>query len=182
MEKKGFLLGEFTLKIIIAVFSILILIYLLFSIYKNFSDDSATANAKATIEKIYQNINLVYNSKEVDKSVHYIIQGPKSWYLVYFGKGSLKPDVCGREPCLCICKKDNVEKCDESGACRILNPDKVDEVKGTILSSSIAIVPPTEIIIKMEKEGILITKKPDAAEEKKLNDLLKEPIRRRGEI
>ena len=93
MNKRGFLLGEETLKIVIAVICIGFLVYFLFSIYYN-SKDKNFELAEASVQKIVD---------EADSGgIEVIIYNPEEWYILNYQNS------------LCICKEP--DKCD-SGAC-----------------------------------------------------------------
>ncbi len=120
-NKKGFLLAEETLKIVIAVIAIGLLIYLLFSLYYNSQKNEKLEQAEASLEIILGETNS--DGAEVE------IYNPESfeafgWKIVSFSNSGL-PNSCsnlGWSNCLCICKSqlvgDNIEECDEEGICR----------------------------------------------------------------
>ena len=68
MNRKGFLLGEFTIKIIISILAIVLLIYLLFSMYSTFSAKNEIKKAQALL----QNLVDYYNYRQVHSTTHEI--------------------------------------------------------------------------------------------------------------
>ena len=124
-QRKGFLLAEETLKIIIAVICIGFLAYLLFSIYQNNSNSKNLDFAKSTLSSVSDAINSKLASVD--------IYNPDGWVLDvwphtvttggFLGLGattkSRTPLSCenlGWNSCLCICSKDTPDSCD-SGTC-----------------------------------------------------------------
>lgn len=119
MNKRGFLLGEETLKIIIALICIVFLIYLLSALYFNYRDNKDLEMAKASLEHLIKEINA--GSTEVE------IYNPDGWYVSSWA-GDDKPDSCstlGWDNCICICEdlvryKVNIDiatECDKKGTC-----------------------------------------------------------------
>lgn len=92
-DKKGFLLGEFTLKTIIAVLCLVLLFMLLLSIYNAFKDAS-TVRAESTLEEVISLMNKVPD-KGTEK---YILLEPKGWKFVFHENGMA--DCIGS--CLCL--------------------------------------------------------------------------------
>ncbi|MEK6841582.1 MAG: hypothetical protein AABX91_00325 [Nanoarchaeota archaeon] len=124
MNKKGFLLAEETLKIVIAVISIGLLAFLLFSLYNNGKNAKDLEFAKESIDFLVQGINA--ESTLID------VYNPKGWNIgtwphdVETGIAMFKttqfqfPKSCsnlGWNKCICICKEDNAESCDGEGVC-----------------------------------------------------------------
>ena len=54
--KKAFLLGEFTLKVIMAVLSLTLLLYLLFTIYGIYQGNEKIREAESTLDLIIETI------------------------------------------------------------------------------------------------------------------------------
>lgn len=103
MIKRGFLLAEQTLKIVLALIALSFLIFFLISLYfSNISNvklkqaEQILIESDESIEKSIQNLN-DGGSKEL------VIDNPKGWYL--FGFTDLKPKVCEGANCLCICDR-----------------------------------------------------------------------------
>jgi len=105
-NKKGFLLGESTLKIIIAVIAIGLLLLLLYKLYDSFSGSAKIREARETLDKIIEKMNLL----EKGESVNLVLVKPTPggatpWYVVYFSENDDRPSKCVDEKnCLCICR------------------------------------------------------------------------------
>jgi hypothetical protein len=122
MNKKAFLLGEETLKIIIAVIAISFLIYFLVTLYYSNVNDKKVKQAEETLLRTEEIINGIFNEEVIEQD----LVNPSGWYLFGFTADS-KPNSCGGKNCLCIC--DNAwdtkegkfqrqeQKCDEKGFC-----------------------------------------------------------------
>jgi len=83
-DKHGFLLGEETLKIILAVISIGFLIYFLGALYYNGVKDKELDLAKASLEHLVEEINA--GATEVE------IYNPKGWVIL------------SKDDLVCICE------------------------------------------------------------------------------
>jgi len=92
MNKKGFLLGEFTLKIIIAVLSISLLVYLLFGLYGIYAGNKEVQEAKDTLKKVVELL------RDSEKERTYILLEPKK---SIFGFSEAPFGSCLNN-CLCI--------------------------------------------------------------------------------
>ena len=134
-SKKGFLLAEESLKIIIAVICLLFLSGFLLKIYSDSQDKKDLEFAKASIMKINEDINKGLPDSEG-------IQNPQSgigifWILSIWPYGDEKiiPKSCsnvGWSRCICICgvrfftgftRQGLSDRCDVSGACLELKKD-----------------------------------------------------------
>lgn len=121
MKKKGFLLAEETLKIVIAVICIGFLIYLLFSLYFKSKESKDLELAKESLDYLIQEVNLQHTTVE--------IYNPKGWYILSWPHTASKwtigippkitktgvPNYCnnlGWDKCICICKEDFQDNCD----------------------------------------------------------------------
>lgn len=120
-SKKGFLLANETLKIIIAVICIGFLIYLLSMIYLS----KTGANKKVEAEKNLERVEEIIDSLGIDESERQAIGNPKAWHIFSF-TGLEKPNSCAGQSCLCICGKAldidgqfnrQIKKCDSDGVC-----------------------------------------------------------------
>jgi len=152
-NKKGFLLGEETLKIVVALICIIFLIYFLTSIYFSNATQKKRIEATNSIERISQII-----SDSTINEENYEIPNPSGWYLFSFI--SQVPNSCSNENCICICDKvydiplrDNVaaqfKECDTNGACKqVFGLNKFKAIK-------ISSPPLTNILIKKEN-GVTI--------------------------
>ncbi len=141
MNERGFLLGEETIKIIIAVICIVGLIALVVGVYNNFSRNKEMEYAKASLDNLMNQINI--QNTEVD------IYNPNNWFISSFpqkdsGGNSILPKSCssvGWKSCLCIYKLSNAlklnvaESVEKEGVCR----QSDFEVVGTIYPTSTVI-------------------------------------------
>jgi hypothetical protein len=137
MNKKAFLLGEETVKIVIAVICIVFLIALLVSIYF-----SATGNQqKVEAEKVMENvlvpeINKVNMGGETNAD-GILIPNPAGWYAFSFADGDKKPNTCSGQNCICLCKDiwfkifdRQIKECSNKGVCEIVsNLKNFDKIK-----------------------------------------------------
>jgi len=157
MNKKGFLLGEQTLKIIIAVICLLLLAFLLFMIYSSLDAKHKLEQAKSSMEMI----ELALDEAKQNGEAEVVILGPTVrkklspakvgeaidiWWVIAFPAekvglpGTVTPKTCvlnGWENCLCICESnfngladltDNA--CDKIGICTELDKKAITEYEG----------------------------------------------------
>ena len=90
MNKRGFLLGEETIKIIIALLGIMILIYLLTAFYLNTSKSNKIKQAQSSLDAIFQHIEI---AKRQGNS-NFPIFVPTRWYLFTYSVLDEKPSLC----------------------------------------------------------------------------------------
>jgi hypothetical protein len=163
MNKKGFLLAEETLKIIIAVVCISLLIYLLVSIYNNKVGGEDKLLAKGVLDRTQEIISSLQNGQSEKQDL--VNPEPRTlsgaWYFLTFTGNSIKPNTCLNENCVCICPNAldyndrfnrQQKKCAEKGVCLIA---------GNLMNSNIKIEiegvdNPKYIRIKKDKGLILI--------------------------
>ena len=160
-NKKGFMLGEFTLKVIVAVLCIALLIYLLFAIYSIFTSSSEIGQAKASLDIVVQGIGIASSGSEGEFNT--VITEPSSWLILYYSAENVRrPLRCGSNACICMCKekgmldlKDQEEICDSEsdGTCAITSNNV--EIAGQSLKIEEAV----DILIKKEGAKIVISKK-----------------------
>ena len=124
-DKRGFLLAEETLKLILAVISIGVLAYLLFALYSSNKDSKELVLAKASLNSFFEATNV--QATEID------IYNPSRWYLNSWpnsytsgalfwkkteeGKIPVSCSNLGWGSCICLCEDNNPDSCDENGAC-----------------------------------------------------------------
>ena len=124
IDKKGFLLAEETLKIILAVIAIGFLAFLLFSLYNANKTAKDLELAEESLDFLVQEINA--QRAEVE------IYNPKGWIISSWPLGQL-PQSCsnlGWDNCMCICKNNilrssELNECNIAGAC-LENPQKFE--------------------------------------------------------
>jgi hypothetical protein len=140
LNKRGNLLPEEVLKIVIAVICIGFLVFLLVSLYFSITGEQKSKEAEAVIKgkngiaEEVQRINAggAYNEQG------FLIPNPAGWYLFSFTEDK-KPNSCGGINCLCICEdviyildwqKRLLNKCDEKGTCAtVSNLKEFDKIK-----------------------------------------------------
>ncbi len=178
-NKKGFLLGEHTLKVVIAVLCLLLLFYLLFSLYSNSQDERNLQLAGATLGELVEKME----EAKVEGESEAIILNPspdsflekafqEEWWIIawpYKGEGT-KPTQCQRDYCVCICvipsnyesflnlfniRKKSLEECNSLGICKSFD-EKIEVINKPIPIKD----PPINLDIKYgDKEGFEISKK-----------------------
>jgi hypothetical protein len=156
MNKKGFLLGEETLKIVLSVIAIGFLVFFLVSLYYSYSSDKDLKLAESSLEYLIDEINL--GREEVE------IYNPKGWGIISFQSGSF-PEEClsaGWESCICICNqpagavKTYITSCNGGGTC--LENDFA--IKGeSILELPNVIEINSPLILTINHEGKEVNKK-----------------------
>ena len=157
-NKKGFLLGEEGLKLIIAVIVLVFLIYFLVSLYMAQSVNKEKEEAKASLKKIIEAIRSQNDNSNI------FLFNPKDWLLVSFVKGEIEPVQCFKENCICVCpithkyffiKNKFSVSCNRKGVCekvsgiRKFNSIKIKESKNGITKIKIE-KKNKEVIIKNE--------------------------------
>ncbi|MFA5953660.1 MAG: hypothetical protein WC812_03640 [Candidatus Pacearchaeota archaeon] len=163
-NKNGMLLASEVIKIVLGLIGIILLVWLLSAIYFSNIDQKRLLQAKSTIERISENINLIqYNSTFVGK-VNEI--SPLKWSIFSFVGDVRKPDSCSNSNCLCICdsvREDYLvytaenrqeKECSEDGTCLIIeNLNSFEEIPIEKLSNGF-----TNIQIKKVNNKIEVTK------------------------
>ena len=152
MNKRGFLLAEETLKILIAVISIGSLVYFLTALYFNNQDKKDLELATSSLEHLMEEINA--GNSEVE------IYNPKGWSVLswpYDGEYPLSCENVGWSSCICICKnpwfketKKFENNCNDIGIC-------LENSEGFMISRIINIDNPP-ITLNIDKENKKITK------------------------
>lgn len=111
MYKRGMLLAEEVLKIILAVIAIGVLIYLLTSLYNSGGDSKEMQFAEASLNKIVDKIEL--GEEQVT------VYNPEGWWI--FNEQNL-----GK---LCICKDNDYSSCSEEGICLDSQFETLQEIR-----------------------------------------------------
>lgn len=99
MNKKGFLLVEETLKIVIALISITFLVYFLVSLYTTNQNNKNLELAKASLEHLIGEVNSDVTQVE--------IYNPPGWVIISWPFKGERPNSCsnlGWVNCLCVCE------------------------------------------------------------------------------
>ena len=157
-NRKGFLLAEETLKIILAVISIGFLVYFLSALYFANQDSEELEQAEASLEHLIEGINSEIEEVE--------IYNPDGWWIASWPYEKIIPNSCsnlGWKNCICIYPKGlssidakgSAENSDEKGVCKEI-------LKRTIIisiekkQSPIKIEnPPLKLNIKYDDEIII---------------------------
>jgi hypothetical protein len=134
-DKRGFLLGEETVKIIIAVICIVFLVFLLVLVYLSVSGSQQSKEAKASMNLTREEIQRV-NAGGAPRIDGTLIPNPSGWRVFSFIESEKKPNLCAGTNCLCICQKiwvnvfgRQLSACDKQGACFVIsNIKKFDEI------------------------------------------------------
>jgi Tfp pilus assembly protein PilE len=126
MNKKGFLLGEETVKIILAIIAILVLIVFIVYLYNNYTQNQDLTNAKASLASLVSQIN--------SGATQFNIYNPPNWVLsswssstspIIHGAANM-PSQCSTSKwnnCLCLCAapggsvKTFLVACNTKGTC-----------------------------------------------------------------
>ena len=126
-DKKGFLLGEELVKIIISVIAIALLAYLLFSLYNTNKNSNDLAFAEESLTYLIGEITA--GRTEVE------IYNPEDWWVV------------SEDNNLCICK--DFGKCDDASICVESEFTLVNDLKITHPSISLSIDHTNKLISKI---------------------------------
>ncbi len=127
-NKKGFLLVEETLKIVIAVICIGFLIYFLTSLYLSNKGSEDLEQAEASLNHLIKEINSGATEVEIYNPKGWVIgvwphdTTERLWYTLFILSKTKEglPNYCeniGWESCICICKKNDKGQCDKLGFC-----------------------------------------------------------------
>ena len=123
MNRKGFFLGEETLKIIVAVICILFLVFFLAALYNSKTGGDKIKEAKDSLDRAGE----IIVSLDEGEMQNQDIPNPNGWHLYSFTEEE-KPNLCLGENCLCICASSLIEslksqtsKCDEKGSCLVVS-------------------------------------------------------------
>ncbi len=125
-SRRGFLLAEETLKIVIALICMIFLAYFLITLYFGGASETNFEQAKQTLINSSEGLKKIIDGLSEGQTKTTTLANPIGWRLLSFVQGP-KPNSCAGN-CLCICKKPNKvtdffteqpEKCNEksSGIC-----------------------------------------------------------------
>ncbi|PIN94509.1 hypothetical protein COU53_03325 [Candidatus Pacearchaeota archaeon CG10_big_fil_rev_8_21_14_0_10_30_48] len=184
MDKKGFLLAETTIKVVIAIICIGFLVFLGYKLYSLTAATEDLDQAEANMDKIMGIIESL--EKQGSGSADYVLLSPSGWILIgwpndlfasyigggtggggysYSDYGNKIPNVCsenGWSKCICLCKydaSDVLKKCDEQGVCRELNFKSIVNVEGSDKSEGIKVETGKDLNIILEKNVLKIVEK-----------------------
>ncbi len=177
-SKKGFMLGEYTLKMIIAVLCILLLLYLLFSLYSNNKNQKNLQLAKASLNELVEKMGEARESGSAEVLILNPIQEPsylgKLWVITAWPiYNNEKPNKCTKD-CICICPNPSnldrfslssssnlfLKECNSLGVCQDFDSKiKVSNPKILNYGWQIPIKdPPVGLNIKYENGELILTK------------------------
>lgn len=147
MNKKAFLLGEETLKIIIAIIAISFLVYLLFSLYMVSKTSKDLEFAEASLNYLIEQINSLKEGEIRDVGIY----NPQKWVVSSWPDNGLLPRECSNaewENCICICNRPGGSVHTFIAAC---------ETKGTCLESDFVVEGKTWNGIEIEEPPLILT-------------------------
>jgi hypothetical protein len=150
MNRKGFLLGEYTLKVVIAVLSILILVFLLTTIYNTFTSKNNILQAKSTIEMVQ---GLISEANLKGQS-YGLLTEPQGWVLKYYSLGNVAN--CEGKKCICVCQNEGYFSSVDSN-CNNPNYGYCEKSDSNIINLNIIEIKTKGINVKKEGESISIT-------------------------
>lgn len=115
-NKRGFLLGEETVKMVVSLLVLGLLALLLFNLYQANFEDEDLGQAEASLENLIRQVNM--GNQEV------FLYNPPGWELLSFN--SNKPALCSAwQECLCICEGD----CDKRGICQESTLNVINQIE-----------------------------------------------------
>ena len=147
MNKKGFeMLGEFGVKLILAILCIIILLGLACYISHLFMEDSREKQAKATADDILSQVEVLKNSQLTE--LDYSYRSPSGWFL--------HTTTFVNEVYFCVCPTKSFESCVKQTCSELKNTILIDEsLKDYSLASDRA----ETIIIKKGENNFRLIKK-----------------------
>lgn len=107
-NKKAFMLGEHTLKVIIAVLCLLLLVYLLFNLYSSYQNEKNLRMAGASLDELSEKMSEAKEKGEADVLILNPVQEPpiigELWSIISwpYENDERIPYKC-KENCVCIC-------------------------------------------------------------------------------
>lgn len=138
-NKRGMLLAEETLKIVISVIVISFLVYFLANLYMGkLKDDTIKKSDQLLInsdESIKNTLDSLNDGESKRLSLQEISYLGDQWHLIGFVGNSEKPNACLGKNCLCICNDvvsedffKQAEECNKNGICTIAANLKNEEI------------------------------------------------------
>lgn len=152
-NKRGFLLAEQVVKIVIALIALGFLVYFLSSLYFSKIALEKQEQAQSILSTGGDTLKKHIESLSGEAQDTFLLPSPNGWYLFSFTGDKEKPQACEKKNCLCIC--DNVANiwgrqlkyCNEQGSCLIVENLKNYENELEILISAKT---GTELIVKKD--------------------------------
>ena len=175
-QKKAILMPE-VLKLLLAVVSIFLLIYLAYSLYQIFLAKHKLEQAKPQLREI---MSKIAGLKDNGGMVEHALYSPENWALTGWPynpllSGELKPEECkknGWENCLCLCKIDYYSSatglltgCNDFGICEEIKHKELHVNPGIITENYPIFVndllsKKKSLIIGLDKTKDILTIKP----------------------
>ena len=132
MMKRGMLLTEEVLKMIVAIVGLVLLAYFLVSFFYSDTNAKKQREATATLEEISK----IISNLDVSGGNITALQ-PQRWTLFGFVGQEKKPNSCSGQNCICICNKvvgdvfdRQIKKCAKNGAClAVQNLNYFEDIK-----------------------------------------------------
>lgn len=157
MKKKGMLLAEATLKLIIAIICLGVLLYFLGSLYFSSQANKERELAKATLENVL--------SEMEQKRTSVTLFNPEGWYLISWPSPREETlascNDFGWQYCVCICESalisqlQDAKECSEEGIC-LQSSQQV--VFGSSDQSGILIDnPPLTLSLAYQEDTVVVT-------------------------
>jgi len=152
MNKKAFLLGEETIKMIVAVLCILFLVYLLANLYFTQTKKNKLSQAEASLSMLFQYIDVAVTQGEGGVSSFPVVN-PVDWLILSFSQGAEQPEAC-KGDCICICFpkrawQTQITRCNTEGVCK--------DVDGSYELNSATIKIPYQVTIEYKNNKISLT-------------------------
>jgi len=163
-NKRGMLLAEETLKMVIAVIVIVFLVYFLVNLYFGKLKGDALKQSEQLLISSDQSIKNIIESLKEGESKNIVLQEISSfgdnWHLFSFTEQE-KPNACAGKNCLCICDdvfsevlKTQANECNKNGVCAVVSNLKNEKIN-IELQEDFA----TEILISKKENEIFIMEK-----------------------
>lgn len=156
MNKKGKIIEEEVLKLIIAVISIIVLLYLGASLYGIFTAKQRIEQAKSSLN----DIKLILENLKDGESKNYVLIAPSKSYVISFSDGTGKVGCLNGKPCLCICSLERAifEKIKEPIKVKDCSKDVLycSQTERTLTSvNSQGIIEELPVELSFRKQGVL---------------------------
>jgi len=121
-KKADFMLGEFGVKLVVAILCLIILVGIAIYVSSLFTEDTRQKQAQATIKDIANDI--AYLSSSGQESQEYPYRSPADWYIFY-GKG--EGNDAGKFY-LCLCPDNSYNSC-KRGGCQEMTEFSENSIK-----------------------------------------------------
>lgn len=135
MNKRGFLLAEETLKIVLAVIVIFFLVYFLVMLYFSSIHSAKLKQAESILKFSPESIKVAIERVRLTGIAELKpVTSPTGWWVFGF-VSDIKPNSCAGKNCICICENvywkitlkiwrsaetKQIQECDEKGTCLVV--------------------------------------------------------------